>query len=175
MSAKLLTLRSHDGRPVNYPQPKTPPTFNASKGAGVSWAAWTWNPVTGCLHNCSYCYAREIATTGRFSGAYPAGFTPIFHPERLTAPANTRIPRTHREDPAWSRVFVVSMGDLSVGVAASHVSVYAAQKLSRCVRHMSRTAGAASRASEVDGTETFVDRSSAGPRSLSQSAEGALR
>lgn len=112
MSAKLLTLRSHDGRPVIYPQPKTPPTFNASKGAGVSWAAWTWNPVTGCLHNCSYCYAREIATTGRFSGAYPAGFTPIFHPERLTAPANTRIPRTHREDPAWSRVFVVSMGDL---------------------------------------------------------------
>jgi len=21
----------------------------------VEWASWTWNPVTGCLHNCSYC------------------------------------------------------------------------------------------------------------------------
>lgn len=112
MSATLLTLRTHDGRAVNYPQPKSPSTFNSSKGAGVSWAAWTWNPVTGCLHNCRYCYAREIAVTGRFSAAYPAGFTPIFHPERLTAPANTRIPRAHRDDPAWSRVFVVSMGDL---------------------------------------------------------------
>lgn len=26
----------------------------------------TWNPVTGCLHGCEYCYARGIAN--RFSG-----------------------------------------------------------------------------------------------------------
>lgn len=32
----------------------------------IDWADATWNPVTGCLHGCEYCYARNIAT--RFSG-----------------------------------------------------------------------------------------------------------
>lgn len=107
-----LTLKTHDGREVPYPRPKSKAAFNMSAGPGISWAAWSWNPVTGCLHNCPYCYAREIATSGRFAAAYPAGFTPLFHPERLDAPANTRIPVAHRDDPAWKRVFVVSMGDV---------------------------------------------------------------
>lgn len=29
-------------------------------------SGYTWNPVTGCLHNCEYCYARRIAN--RFKG-----------------------------------------------------------------------------------------------------------
>ena len=33
----------------------------------ISWADATWNPVTGCLHGCEYCYARKIAE--RFGGA----------------------------------------------------------------------------------------------------------
>lgn len=32
----------------------------------IDWCDMTWNPVTGCLHKCRYCYAREI--TRRFSG-----------------------------------------------------------------------------------------------------------
>jgi len=32
----------------------------------IEWADYTWNPVTGCLHNCTYCYARRIAN--RFKG-----------------------------------------------------------------------------------------------------------
>lgn len=32
----------------------------------ISWADATWNPVTGCLHGCEYCYARRIAE--RFGG-----------------------------------------------------------------------------------------------------------
>lgn len=32
----------------------------------IEWADATWNPVTGCLHGCEYCYARRIAT--RFKG-----------------------------------------------------------------------------------------------------------
>lgn len=28
----------------------------------IEWCDCTWNPVTGCLHGCPYCYARRIAT-----------------------------------------------------------------------------------------------------------------
>lgn len=34
----------------------------------IDWADATWNPVTGCLHGCEYCYARKIAE--RFGGVY---------------------------------------------------------------------------------------------------------
>ena len=27
----------------------------------IDWADSSWNPVTGCLHGCPYCYARKIA------------------------------------------------------------------------------------------------------------------
>lgn len=27
----------------------------------IDWATRSWNPVTGCLHNCPYCYARNQA------------------------------------------------------------------------------------------------------------------
>ena len=32
----------------------------------IDWADASWNPVTGCLHGCEYCYARKIAE--RFKG-----------------------------------------------------------------------------------------------------------
>lgn len=32
----------------------------------IDWCDSTWNPVTGCLHGCEYCYARRIAN--RFCG-----------------------------------------------------------------------------------------------------------
>lgn len=37
--------------------------MNKSK---IEWCDMTWNPVTGCLHGCEYCYARRIAA--RFGG-----------------------------------------------------------------------------------------------------------
>ena len=27
----------------------------------IEWCDSTWNPLTGCLHDCEYCYARKIA------------------------------------------------------------------------------------------------------------------
>lgn len=111
-----VTLRTHNGAPVEYPRPQSKATFNETKGDGISWAGWSWNPVTGCLHGCDYCYARAI--TARWTDAYPAGFTPVFHhaPDqnytRLDAPANTVIPAAHRDNPAYQRVFVCSMADL---------------------------------------------------------------
>ena len=31
------------------------------KNSKIEWCDSTWNPVTGCLHDCKYCYARRIA------------------------------------------------------------------------------------------------------------------
>jgi len=72
----------------------------------IDWARWTWNPVTGCRHNCPYCYARDIAN--RFYGH----FNPQFHPERLSAPRNTKLPAKAKEDIGYRNVFVCSMADL---------------------------------------------------------------
>ena len=81
-------------------------TFNQVND-NIGWARWSWNPVTGCLHNCDYCYARDIAN--RF---YKEKFKPTFHADRLEAPANTKLPKDAGDDPAWRRVFTCSMADL---------------------------------------------------------------
>jgi protein gp37 len=108
----MLTLRTNTGDEVPYSKPQGKATFNETPGEGISWAAWSWNPVTGCLHGCRYCYARDIATSERYKASYPVGFTPLFHHERLDAPGNTTIPAAQRDDPAYRRVFVCSMADL---------------------------------------------------------------
>ena len=90
----------------------------------IDWADSTWNPITGCLHGCEYCYARKIAE--RFGGyqmpifvdypilrepyiingrknPYPFDFTPTFHRYKLDEPKRWAKPRT---------IFVCSMADL---------------------------------------------------------------
>ena len=99
--------------------------MNKSK---IEWCDYTWNPVTGCYHDCGYCYAGRIANRfGRpqeaimFEGVldeedkqfevderdskypYPFGFRPTFHKYRLDQPAKVKKP---------SKIFVSSMGDL---------------------------------------------------------------
>lgn len=37
--------------------------MNKSK---IEWCDHTWNPITGCRHNCEYCYAKRM--TARFAG-----------------------------------------------------------------------------------------------------------
>lgn len=34
--------------------------------SGIEWCDHTWNPVTGCMHGCKYCYAKKL--TERFCG-----------------------------------------------------------------------------------------------------------
>ncbi len=99
----------------------------------IEWCDSTWNPVTGCYHDCEYCYARK--TANRFRGcnespdgdtlskivvlpdmlsvmnkdgstrvaAYPYGFTPTLHEYRLNDPFTKGFGKT---------VFVCSMADL---------------------------------------------------------------
>lgn len=98
----------------------------------IDWADASWNPVTGCLHGCEYCYARGIANRFRFlrddgnlhvlnypcvrnyyedgevtrkdvKQPYPNGFAPTFHRYRLGITERWTKPRT---------IFVCSMADL---------------------------------------------------------------
>lgn len=34
----------------------------------IDWCDSTWNPITGCLHRCEYCYARNIARRFSYEG-----------------------------------------------------------------------------------------------------------
>ncbi len=43
----------------------------------IDWADATWNPLTGCLHQCPYCYAEKM--TKRFSGDVRLNLTQIDH------------------------------------------------------------------------------------------------
>ena len=72
--------------------------MNMQQGAkGINWTDATWNPVTGCNHVCSYCYARAMAhRLGR-------SFAPEFHPERLSEPLSRKSP---------TKIFVGSNADL---------------------------------------------------------------
>lgn len=107
----IETLHADNGREMFIVHnPDSKPVFNRTNDM-VDWASWTWNPVTGCWHDCTYCYAREIAHNERMRDAYPKQFEPTFHPARLAAPANTPCPKVI-ERPADRNVFVCSMADL---------------------------------------------------------------
>jgi protein gp37 len=48
------------------------------KNTKIEWTEDSWNPVTGCLHGCEYCYAYDIAH--RFGGwTLPSGKKPTLH------------------------------------------------------------------------------------------------
>lgn len=66
---------------------KSDTQFNKQDTTSIEWPQWSWNPITGCKHDCPYCYARDIAN--RF---YPQKFEPAIYPSRLWAPVNTTVP-----------------------------------------------------------------------------------
>jgi len=97
-------------RAIALNQRSTSHAFNAQTTAAIDWAKYSWNPVTGCLHNCSYCYARDIAE--RFYTELKDPFAPVFRPSRLSGPVNTHVPPQAATDTSYMNVFTCSMADL---------------------------------------------------------------
>jgi len=62
----------------------------------------TWNPITGCLHYCKYCWARSYALSKlKNSQRYAEGFKPCFNHDEL-------IKEFHEGE----IIFVCDMGDI---------------------------------------------------------------
>jgi protein gp37 len=76
---------------------------NGSKGRKMfNIVTKTWNPVTGCLHGCVYCWARELACTKlKNSHRYKEGFQPRINEAEFLVKFKER-----------DFVFVSDMGDL---------------------------------------------------------------
>ena len=81
--------------------------FNQQKNDLIEWARWSWNPITGCLHNCPYCYARDIA-----QDLYPTKFTPTLWPNKIAVPRLMTPPERAKTEIGYKNVFVCSMADL---------------------------------------------------------------
>lgn len=81
--------------------------LNKQDTSSIEWAQWSWNPITGCKHDCPYCYARDIAN--RF---YEQKFEPSIYPARFNAPKNTKVPEKAESDTAFKNIFTGSMADV---------------------------------------------------------------
>jgi protein gp37/ParB-like chromosome segregation protein Spo0J len=86
--------------------------FNKQGNDAIEWARWSWNPVTGCLHDCPYCYARDIALSRKMATAYPYGFAPTLKPGALMAARGRQPPGDATFDERFRNVFTCSMADL---------------------------------------------------------------
>ncbi len=53
----------------------------------IEYLDWTWNPITGCLHDCDYCYMKRMAA--RFP---QVSMEPKFHRDRLYEPMSLKKP-----------------------------------------------------------------------------------
>lgn len=81
--------------------------MNPQTSTAIEWAQWSMNTVTGCEHDCPYCYARDIAER-----IYPEKFKPTFRPSHLAAPSCDGVPAEAKRDPSYRNVFANSMSDL---------------------------------------------------------------
>jgi len=69
----------------------------------IEWATHCHNIMTGCLHGCPYCYARQTAENPFYRKAFPYGFEPHFYEERIQQVAKLKKPAI---------IFMDSMSDL---------------------------------------------------------------
>ena len=77
---------------------------------GIEWVrnpdgsqGYSWNPITGCLSNCSYCYARRLAS-GRLRAKYLAN--------NILASHNEPNHKKHYADPFYPRFWPERLKEL---------------------------------------------------------------
>ena len=68
---------------------------------------YTWNPITGCLNGCSYCYARKLAN-GRLKQKYLANVYGLDNDPKIS---NAEF-RKHAEDPFYPRFWTERLEDI---------------------------------------------------------------
>ncbi|WP_084489702.1 DUF5131 family protein [Desulfotignum balticum] len=66
----------------------------------IDWTDWTWNPISGCLHGCDYCYMN------RMEKRFPGINKPAFHFDRID-----KFLRSKKVKPG-EKIFVGSSGDM---------------------------------------------------------------
>ncbi len=98
---ELIELRSYISSMVSLRKFFTT-ILNSKKGSRMfNIVGETWNPITGCLHFCRYCWARQLALTKlKNTKRYRGGFKPRLNEEELK--------KTFR----GGVVFVSDMGDI---------------------------------------------------------------
>lgn len=76
-----------------------------SQKYNIGWADCTINPISGCLNDCPYCYARSFANRLKGRCGYPAEnpFQPTFHKDKIDDILNLKG--------KGKRIFLDSMGD----------------------------------------------------------------
>lgn len=72
-------------------------TLNKQGPGKIDWTDYSWNPISGCLHGCDYCYMRRMEK--RFKDI----MKPAFHLNRLDDIKGLKKP---------SNIFVGSSGDM---------------------------------------------------------------
>jgi protein gp37 len=86
--------------------------FDKNVTAMTELATYSWDPITGCEHTCSYCSAREIATSKKKAKDYPYAFAPTLRPTALLAPRLMHQPLDGVCDPRDRNVITGWMADI---------------------------------------------------------------
>lgn len=70
------------------------------KKGGIDWTDYTWNPISGCLHGCDYCYMR------RMEKRFKRIMEPKFKPKYLKDISKSKKLKS------GDKIFVGSSGDM---------------------------------------------------------------
>lgn len=92
--------------------------LNKQGNGKIDWTDYTWNPISGCLHNCSYCYLKRIDK--RFGSEI---MKPKFHSTRLNDISRSKKLKE------GDKIFVGSSGDMFGGWVADDDIVCVLQKV----------------------------------------------